>query len=168
MKLKQNNGVTLIALAVTIIILLIIAGIAIYSGRETIQRANLESLRTNMLLIEAKAKGVVEEANFQLGPDLQKKDDIDSIRYTVYEEENKLQKISNISNIPSEIPIGNNVYVFTEDTAELWGLNKVWKELDSGEYYLIAFDEENASVEIYNTLGYNGNYSLTQIDSINE
>ena len=121
-----------------------------------------------MLLIEAKAKGVVEEANFQLGPDLQKKDDIDSIRYNVYEEENKLQKISNISNIPSEIPIGNNVYVFTEDTAELWGLNKVWKELDSGEYYLIAFDEENASVEIYNTLGYNGNYSLTQIDSINE
>ena len=66
--MKQNKGVTLIALTVTIVILLIIAKIAIYNGKETIQRANLEALRTNMLLIEAKAKGLVEEANFQLGP----------------------------------------------------------------------------------------------------
>ena len=78
MKLKQDKGITLIALMVTIIILLIIAGIAIYNGKETIQRANLEALRTNMLLIEAKAKGLVEEANFQLGPE--KTGDLANIR----------------------------------------------------------------------------------------
>ena len=62
-KVKENKGITLIALMVTIIILLIIVGIAIYNGKETIQKANLEELRTNMLLIEAKAKGLVEEKN---------------------------------------------------------------------------------------------------------
>lgn len=164
MKLKQNKGVTLIALTVTIVILLIIAGIVIYNGKETIRRANLEALRTNMLLIEAKAKGLVEEANFQLGPE--KTGDIANIRKSIYVDENGLSAASEISNIPSEIPTGNNVYVFTSDTAYKWGLGNVYSELESGEYYLIEFDEENASVEIYNTLGYQGHYSLTQIDEL--
>ena len=46
-KLKKNKGVTLVALAITIVVLLIIAGISIYAGKDTIKRANLESLRTN-------------------------------------------------------------------------------------------------------------------------
>lgn len=166
MNLKQNKGVTLIALMITIIILLIIAGIAVYNGKETIQRANLEAMRTNMLLVEAKAKGLVEEANFQLGPDLQKKDQIADIRNNIYVNENKLGTVSTISNIPSGIPTGDNVYVFTRDTASLWGLENVYDELDDGENYLIEFDEENATVEIYNTLGYQGHYSLTEIDEL--
>ena len=163
MKLKQDKGITLIALMVTIIILLIIAGIAIYNGKETIQRANLEALRTNMLLIEAKAKGLVEEANFQLGPE--KTGDLANIRKKIYVEDNELSAASENSNIPSEF-IKDNVYVFTRETATLWGLDNVYGELESGGYYLIAFDEENASVEIYNTLGYQGRYSLTEIDEL--
>lgn len=167
MKLKQNRGVTLIALIVTIIILLIIAGIAVYNGKETIQRAKLEELRTNMLLIEAKAKGVVEEANFQLGPDLQKKDQIADIRQNIYVNENKLVSANTISNIPSGIPTeDDNLYVFTNDTASLWALDSIFNSLQEGEYYLIAFDEENATVEIYNTIGYQGHYSLTEIDEL--
>ena len=163
MKLKQDKGITLIALMVTIIILLIIAGIAIYNGKETIQRANLEALRTNMLLIEAKAKGLVEEANFQLGPE--KTGDLANIRKKIYVEDNELSAASENSNIPSEF-IKDNVYVFTRETATLWGLDNVYGEPESGGYYLIAFDEENASVEIYNTLGYQGRYSLTEIDEL--
>lgn len=63
MNIKRNNGVTLVALIVTVIILLIIAGIATYSGIGIIRNANLEALKTNMLLIEAKAKEYVEEVN---------------------------------------------------------------------------------------------------------
>lgn len=164
MKLKQDKGITLIALMVTIIILLIIAGIAIYNGKETIKRANLEALRTNMLLIEAKAKGLVEEANFQLGPE--KTGDLANIRKSIYVDENGLSAASEISNIPSGIPTEDNVYVFTSVTASKWGLDNVYSELEEGENYLIAFDEENASVEIYNTLGYQGRYSLTDIDEL--
>ena len=31
---------------------------------------------------------------------------------------------------------------------------------------MISFDEENATVEIYNTIGYQGLYSLTDIDEL--
>ena len=167
MNIKENKGVTLVALTITIIVLLIIAGIAVYNGKETIQKANLEALRTNMLLIEAKAKGVVEEANFQLGPDLQKMSEINTIRSDVYVTENKLQKLSDSGiTVPSGIPTGDNVYVLTQETASLWALDNVYDELDEDEYYVISFDEDNATVEIYNTLGYQGHYSLTEIDEL--
>lgn len=167
MKIKENKGVTLVALTVTIIVLLIIAGIAVYNGTETIQKANLEALRTNMLLIEAKAKGVVEEANFQLGPDFQKESELEAIRTNLYVTENKLQKLSDSGiTVPSGIPTGDNVYVFTQETASLWVLDSVYSELEEGESYIIAFDEKVPTVEIYNTLGYHGHYSLTEIDEI--
>ena len=176
MKMKENRGVTLIALMVTIIILLIIAGIAIYNGRESIQRANLEALRTNMLLIEAKARGLVEEANFQLGPnfdynltDTTSTQKMLEVRTNIYVTENKLQKLSEASvSIPSgsNIPTGDNVYVMTKDAYTLWALEGVYNELSDGEVYIISFDEQNATVEIYNTLGFQGNYSLTQIEDL--
>lgn len=172
MKIKENKGVTLIALTVTIVVLLIISGIAIYSGKDTIKKANLEALRTNMLLIEAKARGLVEEANFQLGPNYQKESEIENIRTNVYEnEENKLKKLSNAPEVvlPTELnELKNNsgVYVFTQETSSLWALNNVYGEPKEEGYYLIEFNEKEATVEIYNTLGYQGNYSLTQIDNL--
>lgn len=172
MRLKQNKGITIVALTITIIILLIIAGIVLYNGKDIIQRANLEELRTNMLLIEAKAKGLVEEANFQLGPNFKNESQEDQatklaeVRQSIYADENKLGISSSISGVPSGVPTGDNVYVFTSDTASLWGLDNVYGELESGENYLIEFDEENATVEIYNTIGYQGHYSLTEIDEL--
>ena len=65
--MKENKGVTLTSLVITIIVLLIIAGISVYSGTDIIKRAKLEELKTNMLLIETKAKECVENANFKLG-----------------------------------------------------------------------------------------------------
>ena len=40
MRIKENKGVTLVALTITIVVLLIIASIGVYSGKETIQKAN--------------------------------------------------------------------------------------------------------------------------------
>ena len=39
---KKENGVTLVALTVMIILMLIIAGITIYNGKESIKQAKLE------------------------------------------------------------------------------------------------------------------------------
>ena len=64
---NRTNGVTLISLSITIVILLILAGIALYSGSDTIKKAQLEELKTNMLLIQAKAREYVEDANFKMG-----------------------------------------------------------------------------------------------------
>ena len=65
--IKEEKGVTLIILVVTIIVLLILAVITINGGTDVIDKSSLEGLKTNMLLIQTKAKEYVENAKFQLG-----------------------------------------------------------------------------------------------------
>ena len=164
---RKERGVTLVALVITVVVLLIIASIAVYSGSDTVRKAKLEELRTNMLLIEAKAKGLVEEVNFKIG--LTKPEDTE---YAGKKEqaENEvyggvgLEKATDVS-APSAIPV-SECYKVTDATLQNWGLEDMEKE--EGEEYLIKFDDVNATVEVYNTLGYNGKYSLTEIDNIEE
>ena len=169
MKFNKDSGITLIVLIITIVVLLIIAGITIFNGKDIIRRGKLEELRTNMLLIEAKAKEYVEEANFKMGisPDEVKKEEV---RNEIYVEKAKLQKASEAGiDVPSAIPL-QDCYNITQDAFKEWGLDKI--EVEDNEYYLIKFDDQNATVEIYNTLGYNDEgtvkYSLTDIDKIEE
>lgn len=165
--MKKEQGITLVALSVTVIVLIIIAGISVYSGKDEIKKGKLEELRTNMLLIQVKAREAVEQANFKMGPnpDETKKSEV---RAEVYEADAKLKKIVDLG---ITVPSGANsedCYAVTDETLKKWGLNKI--ELADGEYYIIEFDDINAKVEIYNTLGYNNDgtmlYSLTKIDNI--
>ena len=165
--MKKEQGITLVSLSVTIIVLIIIAGISVYSGKDVIKNGKLEELRTNMLLVQVKARETVEQANFKMGPnpDETKKTEV---RKEVYETGAKLEKISDSGITAPSGANSENCYVVTEEALKNWGLNKI--ELSEGEYYIIEFDDTNAKVEIYNTLGYSNNgtmvYSLTQIDNI--
>ena len=161
--MKKNKGITLISLIVTILVLMIIAGISVYSGKEIIKEAKLEELRTNMLLIQAKAKEYVEQASFKMGPEPVDAEKKENVRQEVYGGVG-LEKATGIT-VPSEIPI-SECYKVTTNTLKLWGLDKI--DLEEGEYYLIKFDETNNTAEIYNTLGINGKYSLTEIETIEE
>ena len=60
--MKKNRGITMVALVITIVVLLIIAGISIGAGNNAIKNSKLENLKTNMLLIEVKAKEQIENA----------------------------------------------------------------------------------------------------------
>lgn len=165
MKIRKENAITLISLAITVIVILIISSVATYSGKEIIRKGKLEELRTNMLLIQAKAKEYVEDANFKMGlaPDETRKEEV---RESVYVDGAKLEKVN-----AQEYGIDNSsvCYKVTKETLNIWGLDKI--ELKANEDYLIAFDDENATVEIYNTKGFvddNGDTrnSLTDIEEI--
>ena len=65
--MKNNKGITMIALVITIVLLLILAGISMQSGSDIIKKSELENIKTNMLLIKVKGKEYVESANFNLG-----------------------------------------------------------------------------------------------------
>ena len=60
---KGQKGVTLVALIVTIIVLLIIAGISIMKGTDLISMSKAETVETNMLTIKAKAKEYIENVD---------------------------------------------------------------------------------------------------------
>lgn len=160
--MKKNKGITLVSLMVTVIVLLIIASITVYTGKEVIKKAQLEELRTNMLMIQAKAKEYVELANFKIGinPTAEKKAEV---RQEIYEGEAKLQKAEGTT-VPVSITITEDMYKVTEETLKQWGLEKL--ETNERNTYLINFDDTNATVEIYNTKGINGKYSLTEIDAM--
>lgn len=163
MNIKQEKGITLAALVVTIIVLLIIAGIGIDYGRDTIQKAHLEELETNMLLIKAKAKGLVEEANTKIGlptaSDYAEKQT--SVRQELYIGTAGMVKVDTAL---SGIPQADNLYEVTKNTLSNWGLDDI--KLEENEKYIVKLDDVGTEVEVYNTIGYDGKYSLTDIENI--
>ena len=165
MKIIENKGITLVALIITIVVMMIIAGIAVNEGSESIEIANLESKKTNMLLIKAQAKKYVEEVNYRFGikPENLSEEQKNSIRIEIYETQGKLQKASEAGiTTPSGVDISKCYYV-TQESLENMGLNQV--SLQNNEKYYVSFDEENVSVEVYNTEGFKGKYSLTDIEN---
>ena len=55
--MKKNNGITLITLVITIIILTIIGSITVYEGVQSIEEAKVQKCITNMLSIKSKVNG---------------------------------------------------------------------------------------------------------------
>ena len=58
---KNDSGITLLVLVITIVVLTIIASIAVYEGKELIEKSKVQTLQTNLLTIQAKAKAYAEE-----------------------------------------------------------------------------------------------------------
>ena len=172
---SNQKGITMIALTITIILLFILSGIAIYSGKDTIRRENLEELKTNMLLIQTKAREFVENASFDLGIDPQNA--TEEMRANAQNElngEDKGTLVEEGDPIESELlSIGisqndidnGNVYKLTTQNLENMGIKDV-ESNDTDGWYVIVYDITNTTAEIYNTIGYEGKYSLTDLEQL--
>lgn len=172
MEKNRQKGVTLIALTITIVVLIILASITVYSGKESIRKANLEGLKTNMLLIQTKAKEYIENASFKLG--INPGDNKWEEAKTYLQGEDKGTKVESADTIASTLTsIGissedistGKVYKLSTNNLEKMGINEVESDEESG-YYIIVYDLDNTTAEIYNTIGYDNNYSLTDIEKI--
>lgn len=175
MKKNNQNGITLVVLIITIIVLLILAGITIHIGTESIQKANLEELKTNMLLIETKAREFVENASFDLG--INPENATDEMKTNAQSELNGEDKgtlvTSDDSIINQLLNIGirqedidnEKVYKLTTENLEKMGINDVQSNYEEG-WYVIVYNIDETTAEIYHTVGYNGKYSLTDIEQI--
>ena len=181
--MKNNKGITLIALVITIIVMLIIASIAIYYGTEEIEKANIENVRTNMLLINAKAKEYCEEANFKLGTGNAPEGGEELATYL----EPGINYLTNQNEDEGKPALANNVnasdysyidgakyqFIFklnNDDSLVKMGL----KSMENPDKYIMAFNIISNEVEIFYTEGVktevDGNevtyYSLTDIENI--
>lgn len=169
-KTEAIQGITLISLTITVVVLMILAGIGIYSGKGILEKAKLEELKTNMLLIQAKAREYVEEVSFKMGigSEAERTEKRNTARQEIYVESEKLKKAEEI---PEKLGIAenerDNCYYLTVETKQKWGLDNLKNE----EQYLLKFDEmnlSNVSVEVYYLEGYGGKYALAEIDKIQE
>lgn len=164
MKIISNKGITLISLVVTIIVMLIIISVATYFGTREIDKANIENVRTNMLLIDAKAKEYCEEANFKLGTGSLPEGE-EAVNNYLQPAENYLkEKLGN----DSVVRDGNNYKVvsITDGIAQSMGL----KNIDNKDKYSIVFNVIQNKVEIkYNSKINNeeqDSWTLEQIESL--
>ena len=172
--MKKNRGITMVALVITIVVLLIIAGISIGVGNNAIKNSKLENLKTNMLLIEVKAKEQIENAKFRLGTSFDKATEEEKTnRVNTAKSEFTGEEIvdGNIFNNNIKEDNTNNIYYYKLSTQNLidMGLKNVKSDEKNG-YYIVKYNLQDSTIEIYNTEGFDdeGNvvYSLTDIKQV--
>ena len=131
MNTKNNKGITLVALIITIIVMLIIAGITIYGGSQVIKQAKTDDVKTNMLLLQAEVKNFVEQAKFE-----NKK--IENFLNEGVTVGDKTLRIAQ-----AEFKQGVQLYSIETPMADL-GLGKM-----DNEKYFIAMDIDKILVDVY-------------------
>ena len=142
----------------TIIIFIILTMVGINYGKEAIKLATFQNTKTNMLLIEVKAKECVENANFDLGikPTEATQEMKDKAR-----SELKGTQVSPIEELANRLPqiginstdIANgNVFKFTSEDLQAMSIKNVESNDEKG-WYVVVYDIENASVKVYHTYG---------------
>ena len=173
--MKENKGITMVALVIIIILLLILVGVTTGTGANLIKQTKLENLKTNMLLIKVKAKEYVENANFNLGTTFEKLTDETEKNNRIQKAREELKGEDVTSTISSyNININDsseNVYYYKLDTQTLLniGLSNLKSDEKEG-WYIIRYDIVNAEVEVYNSKGFESNntkyYSLSDLQNI--
>lgn len=178
--MKENKGITMVTLVITIIVLLILAGISVGTGNKVIKSSELENIKTNMLLIKVKGKEYVENANFKLGTNFESATDKET-RVATAKGELKGEEIIDSSifgenmNITQDTITNDNadyIYYYKLDKTNLtdMGISNVQSDEKSG-WYIIKYDIKNVEVEVYNTVGFENEdkiyYSLTELQNLN-
>ena len=144
MNLKIEKGITLVVLVITIVVMLILVGVTINFSTDAIKKANLEDIKTNMISIKTRAKIITEQYNFK---------DIDSlVGSTITDEE------------AEKLGLTNN------DNLRKWSSKDlVSQNLGSieGDKFVVYYDLENPNnCEVYYLEGFEGMYSLTQLQAL--
>lgn len=162
--MRKQNGVAIPVLIIGIVIIIAIASIIIHYVEDMMEINRLQDLRTNMLLIQAETKKDLEEVCFQTANlDPKKEEDLAKINQIKKENlKGQLVQESEIKNsIPQEIEMDQNCYYLDESNLNEIGV----KDLNSDEYgyFIVKYDFTNITVEVINTKGYEGKYTLTQL-----
>ena len=154
----------------------------INTGNNIIKRANLENLKTNMLLIEVKGKEYVENGNFNLGTSFDKLTDENEKNKRIELAKSKLKgtEITSVSDLNSNFGITQEqfqqeqtnlifYYKLTKEDLEELGMSNEDSNNQKGGY-IIKYDLKNMELEIYNTIGFKSGdktyYSLSELENL--
>lgn len=173
MNIKNNKGITLVALVVTVVIILIIGAITVYEGSKLVDEAKYEDVKTNMLLIQAEVKNFAEQAKFE-GLTKEKiladgiKLDEKTLRIKEPDDESLKEQITNIESKGNSTEDGKLVLYQITNMSEL-NLGSLDSNADNN--YLIYMDISNdIEVEVCFLPGILGNDGVTHyfLSSMND
>ncbi len=158
---KRENGVSLLILSITVVVLMIIAGVAINSGMQSVKKAELESLKTNMLMLKAKGREYVENANFHYGTGQLTDEQKTEIKNTYLKGTKFEEDLSSYTTLKEN----DEAYQLSpEDMSEI-GLNEL---KETSNEYVVIYNIENENVDVIYLPGYiyenNVYYTLSSIE----
>lgn len=166
--MRNESGKSIIILVIMTILIMIGASVIINYAKQMLEESKVQDLRTNMLLVQAEAKKGVEEVCFQtVNLDESKEEDLAKINEIKQEYldgvvlSNSPEEVQEATKHVPEVTFDENCYYLDESTLSQMGI-----ENTAGEqygYFIVRYDFSNADVEVINTSGYDGNYTLTQI-----
>lgn len=148
--IKNDKGITLTALIITIIIMIILVGVGVKFGTSAIEKAKLEDIKTNMLSIKTKAKTIEEKYLFG---------DIEELVGI------ELDKETLNSALQNELE-DKTVYKWDQGILNEQGLTQI--KADNTNFYIVYYDTDSSTCEVYYSAGYTINgqtkYSLTDLE----
>ena len=150
--MKKDNGITLIALIVTIIIMIILATIVVDFSTKAIDKAKLEDIKTNMLLIQGKSQTIYEKYLFK---------EIEELTGILYSEQNTYVISDGLLN---HLNVEDDIYIWGEEALNENGLGTI--KTDEQTFYIVDY----TTSEIYFSKCYEYNdliyYSLTELQEL--
>ena len=166
--MRNEGGKSIVTLVILTILIIIGASVIINYAKQMMAKTKVEDLKTNMLLMQAETKKGLEEVCFRIvNLNTSKQDDLAKINDIKQE----FLKGTILSNSPTEvqeavkyvpdITFDENCYYLDDATLTEIGIMGV----DSNQlgYFIVKYDFSNADIEVINTKGFEGKYTLTQI-----
>lgn len=150
---KEQKGITIVSLVITIVILIIITSVTVYTSVSIIKQANLQTINTNMMLIQAKTKTIAEQAKFNK--------DTSNYKGTLISDISDNQKILKLID-NGVIDDASKYYLLSNEDLQELGLQKI--DIEDG--YAVNYDTE----EIIYVKGFenDGNtyYKLSELKNV--
>ena len=166
--MRNESGKSIIILLILTILIMVGVVVVINYAKGMMEETKVQDLRTNMLLMQAETKKGLEKVCFEtVNLNETKEEDLKKIN------EIKAEYLEGtiLSNSPSEVQdavksvpevtFDENCYYLDEQTLKEIGIEDI--NTDEFGYFIVKYDFETANIEVINTNGYDGNYTLTQI-----
>jgi len=150
--MKEQKGITLVALIITIIVMLILAAVTIHFGTNLLDKSKKEDLKTTMLLIQSKTKIIKEKKDFGDIEELTGISLANNTEYTISRNfQNKLDEIENA-----------DLYILNSENLASMGITD---NTNNEKFYIVDYNNS----EIYYSLGYKeGSSTLYSLSELGE
>lgn len=167
--LKKNNGVTIVSLVVTIVVMAILTGISVTTGFSVVEDIRVGRIVSNMLLVQAKIEDIYEDYEFYNDETYLIGTNVNSISSTNYLDgviisTEDIEQIAQRHNVESDNIYMWKWYKWSQENLKEQGLDK--RMLGDSEYFYINY--ENSEI-LYSTgtVSDGKNYhSLTGLNNI--
>ena len=167
--MKIDAGMSIVILTIIIIFIMIVIAVIVHYAKSMLQEKEKQDLRTNMLLMQAEVKKGLEEVCFRtVNLDKTKEEDITKINEIKQEyldgillKDSPTEVQEATKNVP-EFEFDENSYYLDATTLSEIGIKEIDESING--YFIVKYDFSNANVEVINTKGYEGNFTLTNIN----